>query len=620
VGVSDGRSADRQGSSTPALASGAIQRVGLKTGAARQFAPWPGPGKSYAATSTVRPPPDRGRRPREPFPDLGTSFRLYDNRSGAKLPDIPFFRSPQRGESLMKRAVLIAVAATAMASTLVAVPAASAAPAATISWGPCTSPELTDAGAECGLLPVPLDYSKPNGEKIQLAVDRIKHKVPDAQYQGVVLAAPGGPGLSGLTLAANGSRVPNHAADAYDWVGFDPRGVGASKPALSCDPNHTNYNRPNYVPNTPMLEQTWLNRAKTYAEACAKKNPLGLLENMKTTDTVKDMDSIRAALGQEKLNLYGYSYGTYLGQVYGTLFPQHVRRMILDSTTDPRGVWYGNNLDQDIGFDRNLNIWFGWLAQHDDVYHLGKTQATVKDTFDETLLTLSSQPAGGIIGPDELLDVVLQAAYYQPFWLLLGDALSAFVNKGDWQTVKFWFDFVGGVGNDNGYAAYLAVQCTDVQWPQSWQQWRMDNWRAFAKAPYFTWLNAWYNAPCRHWPAKPGTPVEVDGKGVPSVLMIDETLDAATPFPGSLEVRSRFPGAVLIAEPGGTSHAVTPSGNACVDDKIAAYLATGALPARKPGRTADVECAPLPQPVPPATTPPAQGLRAVALPVTGFAD
>ena len=84
--------------------------------------------------------------------------------------------------------------------------------------------------------------------------------------------------------------------------------------------------------------------------------------------------------------------------------------------------------------------------------------------------------------------------------------------------------------------------------------------------------------------------------------MIDETLDAATPFPGSLEVRSRFPGASLIAEPGGTGHAITPRGNACVDDKIADYLATGALPARKPGRTADVECAPLPQPTPPAPT------------------
>lgn len=95
--------------------------------------------------------------------------------------------------------------------------------------------------------------------------------------------------------------------------------------------------------------------------------------------------------------------------------------------------------------------------------------------------------------------------------------------------------------------------------------------------------------------------MQVDGSKVRSVLMIDETLDAATPYPGSIEVRKRFPGAVLIAEPGGTSHAITPRGNACVDDKIADYLLTGALPDRKPGNRADVTCDPLPQPVPPAT-------------------
>jgi hypothetical protein len=126
----------------------------------------------------------------------------------------------------------------------------------------------------------------------------------------------------------------------------------------------------------------------------------------------------------------------------------------------------------------------------------------------------------------------------------------------------------------------------------------MDNWRTFPQAPYFTWQNAWYNAPCLYWPATAGKPVNVNGKGVPNVLMIDETLDAPTPYEGSLEVRKRFPGAVLIAEPGGTSHAITPRGNSCVDDKIAAYLSTGALPARQPGNRADVLCAPLPQPVP----------------------
>ncbi|WP_051173547.1 alpha/beta hydrolase [Amycolatopsis orientalis] len=502
----------------------------------------------------------------------------------------------------MRRVLITALAVATLASVAVTAPAVAAEeaqPAETITWAACTDPALVTAGAECGTLSVPLDYSRPRGEKIQLALSRVKHKTPEAQYQGVMLTNPGGPGGSGLLLATRGTRVPNHAGDAYDWVGFDPRGVGASKPALSCIPDYMDYNRPNYVPTTPRLEKTWLQRSKSYAEACAKNNSRALLDNIKTTDTVKDMESIRKALGAEQLNFYGYSYGTYLGQVYGTLFPQHVRRMILDSTVDPRNVWYQANLNQDVAFDVNLNIWFGWVARHDDVYHLGKTQAAVKQVFDEQLKKVAAVPAGGVIGPDELLDVFQQASYYQLRWTLLGNALAKFVNNGDWQTMKGLFETFGGRGDDNGYAVYLAVQCTDVKWPQSWQQWKSDNWRTYQKAPYFTWQNAWFNAPCLYWPSKPGKPVKVDGKKVPSVLMIGETLDAATPYEGSLEVRSRFPGARLIGEPGGTSHAITPRGNACVDNRIADYLATGALPDRKPGRTADVECAPLPLPVPP---------------------
>ncbi|WP_239154110.1 alpha/beta hydrolase [Amycolatopsis sp. FDAARGOS 1241] len=522
----------------------------------------------------------------------------------------------------MRRAVFAAVAAATLAS-LVAAPAAGAAPAAPapaaytpppVAWGPCDNAGLQAAGAQCGFVTVPLDYQNPGGAKAQLAVSRIKHKTPDSQYQGVMLTNPGGPGGSGLTLARVGGNVPNHAGDAYDWIGFDPRGVGSSKPALSCDNGYTSFDRPSYVPLTPQLEKTWLDRAKNYAADCAKKNPKALLDNLKTTDTVRDMDSIRAALGAEQINFYGYSYGTYLGQVYGTMFPQRVRRMVLDSTVDPRNVWYQANLNQDVAFDRNINIWFGWLAKYDSTYHLGKTQAAVKATVDRELVKLSLKPAGGQIGPDELTDVIQQASYYQLTWLGVADALSALVTKGDPSQVKALFES----DSDNGYAVYLGVQCTDVQWPTNWNQWRVDNWKTFLKAPYFTWQNAWFNAPCVFWPAKAGKPVQVDGKGVKSVLMIDETLDAATPYEGSLEVRSRFPGASLIAEPGGTSHAITPRGNACVDTKIADYLATGALPARKPGRTADVECAPLPQPQPAPSAPAAQEqAKARSLPLVG---
>ena len=124
--------------------------------------------------------------------------------------------------------------------------------------------------------------------------------------------------------------------------------------------------------------------------------------------------------------------------------------------------------------------------------------------------------------------------------------------------------------------------------------------RLAAQHPFLTWNNVWFNAACLFWPAPSHTPVAVDGSAAPPVLLIDETLDAATPYSGSLKVRSLFPSSVLVASPGGTSHAVSLNGVACVDNTIARYLADGTLPARQPGTGADKTCRPAPEPVPTA--------------------
>ncbi|GAB1644797.1 alpha/beta hydrolase [Krasilnikovia sp. MM14-A1259] len=470
-----------------------------------------------------------------------------------------------------------------------------------ISWGTCDNPALNSRGAQCGLLTVPLDYDDPSGPTIKLAVSRIQHKVPAAQYQGVMLVNPGGPGGSGLVLSVLGEFVPGHAGDAYDWIGFDPRGVGSSRPALSCDGNYFSYDRPDYVPTSRKLEKFWLAKAAKYARDCAAAGG-PLLQHLRTTDTVQDMDSLRKALGADKINFYGFSYGTYLGQVYSTLYPSRVRRMVLDGNVDPRRVWYAANLDQDIAFDRNMGIYFTWVAKYDDIYHLGKTARAVQKLFYAERAKLLRNPAGGIIGGDELTDVFLSAGYYVFGWEAVAQAFSAWVNDHDFSGLKTLYDQgqPQGPGADNGYAIYLAVQCTDVQWPKKFSTWRKDNDRVYKRAPFETWANAWFNAPCLTWPAPAGTPVHVNGTKVPPILLISETNDAATPYPGSLEVRRRYPRAVLVEGVGGTTHAGSLSGIACVDDTVAAYLATGALPARVAGNRSDRQCPPLPQPTPSA--------------------
>jgi len=488
---------------------------------------------------------------------------------------------------------------------------ADATTANSIAWKTCPGTFGSKYGAQCGFLSVPLDYSRPHGTHIKLAVSVIRHK-STAKYQGIMITNPGGPGGSGLTLSVLGGDVPNGGGDGYDWIGFDPRGVGSSVPALKCDTTYFNGPRPNYNPTTKALEKTWLARSKSYADKCAKNDKIGLLNHIKTTDSVADMESIRKAFGASKINYYGFSYGTYLGQVYATQHPNRVGRWVLDSNVDPRRVWYAANLDQDIAFNKNIKIWFGWLAKYNSVYKLGSTEKAVEKLWYAEKAKLDKKAVGTTvkIGGDEWTDIFLQAGYYQVTWLGLADDFANFVNKGDTSGIEA--DYIGntsladdgGVGADNGFAVYNAVQCTDVRWPQSWPKWKRDNTKVNAIAPFETWDNAWYNAPCLYWHGKTGKPVKVDGKKVPPILLVDETSDAATPYSGSLYTRSIFPKSVLLAEPGGTTHAGTLYGDACVDDTIASYLATGVLPARtgKAGYGADKTCAPLPQPDPTAAS------------------
>ena len=513
-------------------------------------------------------------------------------------------------KSVRRSALLLCAAATA--TTVLAAVAASptqAAPrrpapaaqqttrqagASTLGWHTCQNSGLRAAGLQCATLAVPLDYAHPRGRTIKLALTRLKHTSSD--YQGVVLTNPGGPGGSGRGLATIGRAIPNGVGADYDWIGFDPRGVGASQPHISCDNTYFGFDRPNYAPTAKDV-RVWKKRARDYAQACARKNG-AILGHLTTIDSARDMDSIRKALGVDRINYYGYSYGTYLGQVYATLFPTHVRRMVLDSNVNAHRIWYAANLDQDRAFNRNLNIWFGWLARHHATYHLGRTKQAVHHLWYSIRAKLAAKPDGKI-GPDEWTDTFIQAGYYQLTWLDQARVFAGYVHHHDVAALVRAYKDADGYGNDNNYAVYLGVQCSDIQWPRKWSTWLADNTRVSKGSPFETWANAWYNAPCLYWPAKAHKPVTVDGKGVAPILLVDQTLDAATPYHGSIVTRSLFPKSRLIAEPGGTSHAVTMSArNNCVDDKIAAYLRDGTLPARKSGNRADATCKPLPEPTP----------------------
>jgi pimeloyl-ACP methyl ester carboxylesterase len=478
-------------------------------------------------------------------------------------------------------------------------------PVPKITWGACSSSSLAGSGAECGFLSVPLDWDHPTGKKIELAVSRLKATAP--KRQGIMLVNPGGPGGSGLGLSGLRDVIKNDAGKGYDWIGFDPRGVGASKPAISCDPTITKGPRPDYIPDahTTKLspeETTWLARSKKYAAECGKKYP-DLLQHMKTTDTVRDMDYLRQSLGEKQINYYGFSYGTYLGEVYATMFPSHVDHMVLDGNVDPRGVWYTSQLAQDTAFEGVAQEFFKWVAKNNKTYNVGATPAAVRAAYNKVLKQLEAKPKG-TIGADEWTDAFVHGMYAEFLWPDTADALASYINNGDVGAARVAYNNSLDA-DDNGFAVYNATNCTDTPWPASYEKtWRPDAFKTAAKAPFMTWSNVWYNTSCLYWPAKPGTPVTVDGtalskeKSSAGVLLINATLDGATPYSDAIHVRSLFPNSRLIAEVGATSHANSLGGNPCIEDKIAAYLSNGTLPKRVSGDGPDVKCKriPLPQP------------------------
>ncbi|MFD4358549.1 alpha/beta hydrolase [Streptomyces anulatus] len=471
-----------------------------------------------------------------------------------------------------------------------------------IDWRDCPEDWGLAAPIQCGWVTVPLDYARPNGKKIKIAVDRHVSTGTKDERQGALLYNPGGPGGSGLRFPARiTAKNPlwTKTAKAYDFVGFDPRGVGHSAPISCVDPQEfVKAPKADPVPDNEADKRAQRKLARAYAEGCGERSG-AMLPHMTTPNTARDLDVIRAALGEKKLNFLGVSYGTYLGAVYGTLFPAHVRRMVVDSVVDPsrKNIWYRANLNQDIAFQTRWDDWKAWVAKHDSVYGIGDTPQKVEKAWLKLRAAAKKEPIGGVVGPAELIGFFQGAPYYDSAWAPTARTWSAY-RAGDTQALvdaaaPDMSDLAGNAAAENGNAVYSAVECADAKWPTDWRTWDRDNTRLHAKYPFMTWANAWMNLPCATWPAKQRTPLDVrTGKGLPPVLIVQSTRDAATPYQGAVELHKRFKGSRLITEKDAGSHGVTGLVNPCVNERVDTYLLTGKTDRR------DVTCAPHATPKP----------------------
>ncbi|MEU5990821.1 alpha/beta hydrolase [Spirillospora sp. NPDC047418] len=506
-------------------------------------------------------------------------------------------------------AVAVALGAAAMgapaaaaerAAPQTAAPQTAVAPRA-LAWKACPAKDPVEGtrlkGLQCASLRVPLDYARPDGEKITLALTRARHTA--ATSRGAVLLNRGGPGAHGRDLPAFFTRsLPKRVAASYDWIGFDPRGVGASRPELICDPGYQDPGRAraDTVPASAAEEQAWTARARAYADDCGRRYGK-VLPHMGTADWARDMDAIRRALGQRKISYFGYSYGSYLGAVYATMYPGHVRRMVLDSVVKPSGVWYQDNLDQNVAFEKRIRAYFAWIARHHEVYKLGDTERKVADAYAKARAAVELKPIDGKIGPSELDDVFLADGYADYAWPEHARALSAFAVRHDSGPLREAWQPLTRL-DQNNYTVYNAVQCRDAAWPRDWARWHADSRRLYQAGNRFeTWSNTWYNAPCAFWPVQGGPAPRVAGSAsLPPILLVQGTDDAATPYPGALEMHRRLPTSRLLVQEGGHNHGVSFSGDDCVDKHVAAYLGGGELPAGRLGPDATCKAGPPPEP------------------------
>ncbi|MDG9728635.1 alpha/beta hydrolase [Streptomyces sp. DH41] len=536
----------------------------------------------------------------------------------------------------MRAAALYSAAGSLLLATLAAAPAEGAprgpgaaeargtavaaerAAADGIDFGRCPEAEDLPGSMRCGTVAVPLDYAHPDGKRILLTVSRVRatHKDPDdsgreVPGQGALLYNPGGPGASGLHFPLVG-MVPEwkRIAAAYDLVGYAPRGVAPSAP-LSCQDPGEFFEGPRPAPTQPSdaYKKERAAEAEAYARGCAERTG-DALRHYHSLNNARDLEVVRAALGERRLTFMGASYGTYLGALYAELFPSRVRRMVFDSVVnpDPERVWYRNNLDQSEAFEDRWTDFKVWMAGHDAVYGLGDTAAKVQHSYEKASARLAAEPAGGTVGPAQLQGAFLRAGYYDDYWPHRAEALSAYL-KGDPQPL---IDQAGtrteegAAGAENSSAVYTAVECNDAPWPTDFAVWDRDNTRLARRAPFETWDNVWTNLPCAFWQAPRQTPLDVrTGPGeLPPTLILAAERDAATPYGGALELRGRLSGSVLVTERDAGTHGVAAGPNACVNGHLEAYLLDGRLPAR------DASCAPRPAPEPRSAPEPRAGRAA----------
>ena len=463
------------------------------------------------------------------------------------------------------------------AATTTSLPATSTTtlPVTPVVWAPCAH------GLQCGSVAVPLDYGDPAGATIEIAVARHVAEDPAARLGSLVIN-PGGPGGSGIDdLPTELSVLTPGLLQDFDIVSFDPRGVDRSDP-VTCGEKGAPAASPgplaDPVPSTAEARQQVLAGDRAYAQQCAEASG-SLLPHVGTVDAARDLDQIRAALGDAELTYIGHSYGTLLGLTYAQMFPTHVRAMVLDGVIDPALTTEQMVTDQAVGFENILGAFFSWCRTSGSCpwQEGGDPQQTLLALVSSLRASPLPAGAGRTAGPGELYTAVLSALYNTSSWSRLGSALAR-AEAGDGTGLVSMTDAYNTENGPNAVDADNAISCLDHPVPRDPSAYPQMAARAQAAAPFFGPMLVWGLLQCAVWPVAPTrTPAPARADGAPPLVLVSSSGDPATPHAWAQSVRSELGQSVLVTWEGNDHVAYYYS--PCVRSIDQAYLLHGALPA-----------------------------------------
>jgi pimeloyl-ACP methyl ester carboxylesterase len=449
------------------------------------------------------------------------------------------------------------------------------------SWRDCQN------GFECATVKVPLDYTRPEGEQIELAVVRLPARKRSERI-GSLVTNPGGPGGSGVEFVRQaGSLFGRDVRDRFDLVGFDPRGVGESDPVRCLDgPQLDRFFGTDTSPDDARELADLRDESQTFAAGCkARSGPR--LPHVGTVDAARDIDVLRAALGDAKLTYMGFSYGTYLGAFYAEQFPRNIRALVLDGAVDPQLSSTETLIEQAKGFETALRAFAEDCAAAPGC-PLGsdpdEALAKITDLQRRTDRTPLKSARGDVrpINETWVTTGIAAALYNKGFWPTLRQALGRAVKNGEGDLLLTLADQMLQRRPDGSYSnqmeANMAVNCVDKPNPPNAAAYQKEVAKAEKAAPRFGSYVVWGGLPCVYWPVRAQTsPHPVSAKGAAPILVIGTTRDPATPYRWARALSTQLQSGTLLTLDG-DGHTAYLGGPACITEATDRYLLTGTPP------------------------------------------